>query len=396
MSESFDITKSPQSKNGSDGVAIIPQGLFRKKVWPAGMFMRAPVSSTAAIGDADNPRSSNVECNSSSGGGGDGDDGDDRYNDMIESLPSNDDSKTTISQGMSSPSLSPSSSSFTASWADISRDSSRLMDDFLPLDLEIGVSVASSTPIAAKNTPLEKQRQIMKQLPLKSVAQSVAKLPSLSSISTLSDGDKGKNNIIVKSLFPNTVKQTETDSDEIQQDFSFTKMASSLKLNSQVISTNDQMTGPTTLTVLEKNSAPFDPIIGALNSLQHEKLKLEQELSLTRDKLSKTTDELIRTKSLFDGLKSKCAQIGDKIHNIEMEKLVMRQSVDDYSTKIDVFNLIVNELKGDAQLVRRDIDSMRQLRIDFAQKIQLLDKELFTISRAKCYNKSLMKGRDCW
>ncbi|KAK9372805.1 uncharacterized protein V1513DRAFT_211087 [Lipomyces chichibuensis] len=136
-----------------------------------------------------------------------------------------------------------------------------------------------------------------------------------------------------------------------------------------------------TPTVIPKTSPtttdePLDPILGALNSLQHEKSRVEQELASSLDLLSSTKEELRRTKASLCSLKERFQNLNETIAKIGIERESLRHGMDEFVTRIDGVKLALVELKSDVYVGRRDIESTRQLDAEISQKLHDLDKEL--------------------
>ncbi|KAK9317725.1 hypothetical protein V1524DRAFT_200523 [Lipomyces starkeyi] len=136
-----------------------------------------------------------------------------------------------------------------------------------------------------------------------------------------------------------------------------------------------------TPTVIPKTSPtttdePLDPILGALNSLQHEKSRVEQELASSLDLLSSTKEELTRTKASLCSLKERFQNLNETIAQIGIERESLRHGMDEFVTRIDGVKLALVELKSDVYVGRRDIESTRQLDAEISQKLHDLDKEL--------------------
>ncbi|KAK9432067.1 hypothetical protein V1505DRAFT_23472 [Lipomyces doorenjongii] len=136
-----------------------------------------------------------------------------------------------------------------------------------------------------------------------------------------------------------------------------------------------------TPTVIPKTSPtstdePLDPILGALNTLQHEKSRVEQELASSLDLLSSTKEELTRAKASLRLLKERFQSLNETIVQIGVDRESLRHGMDEFVTRIDGVKLALVELKSDVYVGRRDIESTRQLDAGISHKLHDLDKEL--------------------
>ncbi|KAK9369390.1 hypothetical protein V1509DRAFT_491671 [Lipomyces kononenkoae] len=125
---------------------------------------------------------------------------------------------------------------------------------------------------------------------------------------------------------------------------------------------------------------PLDPILGALNSLQKEKSRVEQELASSLDQLSSTKDELSRAKTSLRSLKDRFQTLSETIAQIGNDRDSLRHGMDEFGTRIDGVKLAIVELKSDVYVGRRDIESTRQLSAEISQRLHDMDKELYTKS----------------
>ncbi|KAK9326136.1 hypothetical protein V1517DRAFT_358762 [Lipomyces orientalis] len=121
---------------------------------------------------------------------------------------------------------------------------------------------------------------------------------------------------------------------------------------------------------------PLDPILGALNSLQHEKSRVEQELASSLDLLSSTKDELSHAKASLHSLKERFQRLNETIAKIGMDRESLRHGMDEVVTRIDGVKLALVELKSDVYVGRREIESTRQLDTELALRLHELDKGL--------------------
>ncbi|KAK9236841.1 hypothetical protein V1525DRAFT_192554 [Lipomyces kononenkoae] len=125
---------------------------------------------------------------------------------------------------------------------------------------------------------------------------------------------------------------------------------------------------------------PLDPILGALNSLQKEKSRVDQELASSLESLSTTKDELSRAKASLRSLKERFQTLSETIAQIGIDRESLRHGMDEFGTRIDGVKLAIVELKSDVYVGRRDIESTRQLGAEVSERLHDLDKELYTKS----------------
>ncbi|KAK7208120.1 hypothetical protein BZA70DRAFT_37067 [Myxozyma melibiosi] len=123
-------------------------------------------------------------------------------------------------------------------------------------------------------------------------------------------------------------------------------------------------------------SDSFDPILGALSSLQQEKTKLEYRLSGTMNELSATQSELSSTKALLASLKEKSRGLLTTVRDIGADRDELRRAMDACSANIELARLGIIELRSEVNFSRRRLTEREEMNEDVSMQLQELDKEL--------------------
>ncbi|KAK9260921.1 hypothetical protein V1519DRAFT_172833 [Lipomyces tetrasporus] len=292
--------------------------------------------------------------------------------------------------------LTPSSPTTPASssWIDASVDSPSFMEDILTLESPppkghvlqgYRKSKVDVLPLAQKTMPAFQFVPITtakESLEASFGNSSFAELPSLTDDDDSLLIKKVESLQSVQKSSPKSAANTSTTL-AISQDQAENRKASRSPVLVKFPTNIQSYTG--TSTVLPKASPtttdrPLDPILAALNSMQHEKSRVEQELASSLDLLSSTKDELSHAKASLHSLKERFQRLNETIAKIGMDRESLRHGMDEVVTRIDGVKLALVELKSDVYVGRRDIESTRQLDTELALKLHELDKELHSKS----------------
>ncbi|KAK9451215.1 uncharacterized protein V1518DRAFT_412860 [Limtongia smithiae] len=142
------------------------------------------------------------------------------------------------------------------------------------------------------------------------------------------------------------------------------------------------VTAPTAGPALRQETPPvvvgqsMDPILNALNILQHEKSKLERELAFSNDTLTSTRQELKSTKTSLSQLKERCRKLKDTMSEVDANRGLLRSGMDDCCAKIEVVKLGILELRGDVSLVHNNMQRGFSSNERFSGQLSDIDKEI--------------------